>query len=208
MISCCMIVQDEELCITRAIESVHDFDCISEIVVLDGGSTDNTKMLATKYAKVKFHEFLFRPSLEDDIEMGMDDQKNRAIALAVEDWILFVDADEYYEPYVLQSLPTLVQSEYDAFRFSRRNFIGGILTNLYTYDYQVRLFKRYCKYKGKIHEGVVGYKNSTEVNLTIMHVKTGDQQLLDDMRCWDLGQQPFPGWEKIEGKWVYTGGNK
>lgn len=202
MLSVCMIVQDEEVCIARALDSIHNYGIVSEIIVLDGGSLDKTKEIATLYSKVKFYEYTFDPLNGD----RMDDQRNRAIDLTIEDWILFLDADEYYDDYTMNSLETLIKdTQYDAFFFSRKNIIDNQLTNLYAYDYQCRLFRRYCKYEGRMHEGVVGFKNHTEVNLDIKHHKTSEWQQKDNERCWDLGQKPFTGWEKIDGRWIFIG---
>ena len=203
MISCYMIVQDEEAYIATAIESVHSYPYIAEVIVVDGGSTDNTKVVATKYPKVKLYEIPFNPRAGDRFDI----QRNKSIALAKEEWILSLDADEYFEPYVMNALPNLLLSSYDAFRFTHKNFVDHIITNIYSCDYHIWLFKNYCRYVGVFHERVEGYKNCIEVNLAIVHDKTDVQQLLDNQLYWDLGQEPTRGWEKVDGKWTLTGVN-
>jgi len=202
MLSVCMIVQDEEACIARALDSVHNYDYIEEIIVLDGGSTDRTIEIASTYTKVKLHTYPFKP-LEGD---RIDEQRNRAIDLATNEWILFLDADEYYESYTMLSIPYLLSKEYlelnqcDAFLFSRKNFLDNRLTNPIKPDYQCKLFKRYCRFVGIKHESLTGYNKSITTNLDIQHYKTATMQQLDNERCWELGQE-HPGWEKVEGRW-------
>jgi glycosyltransferase involved in cell wall biosynthesis len=205
MLSGCMIVQDEEECLARALDSIHDY--VDEIVVVDGGSTDGTKAIAESYPKVRLHDIGFRPTDGDRFDV----QRNRAIELTQGEWILVIDADEYYDPHVMNALPSLMNPESiglpphtDAYGFSRRTFIDGHLMNITHTDPQIRLFKRWCRYNGHIHEGVTGYAFAVFCNLHIMHDKTTAWQQKDNERCWDMGQEPTLGWTKVDGVWQYT----
>lgn len=83
----CMIAQNEESTIGKALESVSGI--ADEIIVVDTGSTDNTKEIIRKFnAKVI------------DIPWEHDFSKARNISLrgATCDYILCLDADEYIDP--------------------------------------------------------------------------------------------------------------
>ncbi|MFN4150134.1 MAG: glycosyltransferase family 2 protein, partial [Candidatus Sericytochromatia bacterium] len=81
-ISVCMIVKNEENFIEDSLKSV--LDIAFEIIVVDTGSKDKTKEIASKYAKV------FDYKWNDDFSKA----RNYSINLAKGDWILLLDADE------------------------------------------------------------------------------------------------------------------
>lgn len=198
-------MQDEEECIDRALNSIHCY--VDEIIVVDGGSTDKTREIATSYKNVKLFDLPFRP-VEGD---RFDTHRNTAIALTEGEWVLVIDADEYYDTHVMKAIreELLFPERFgmppatDAYAFSRRTFIDGRLMNVVNLDWQIRLFKRYCRYYGRMHEGVGGYSCRVDCNLHIMHDKKTEWQQLDNERCWDMGQQPAPGWVKLEGVWTW-----
>lgn len=199
MLSACLILLDEEECIRRALNSI--WEHVDEIVVVDGGSVDKTREIAQSYAKVR----LFDMPMPDDFAV----QKNRAIEQARGEWIVFIDADEYYDDYVTACFQRLIDSvKYDAFAFSRKTFIDGYLANVHDHDFQIRLFRRYCQFVSNeygIHESITGYNKMQLVNLDIKHYKKSEWQHIDNIRCWDAGQTPPPGWEKQDGVWAYIG---
>ena len=81
-LSVCMIVKNEASILANCLESVLGCD---ELVVVDTGSTDNTKGVASKYTD-KIFDF---PWI-DDFAAARNETKNKAIG----DWILSIDADE------------------------------------------------------------------------------------------------------------------
>ena len=81
-ISLCLFVKNEERNIRDCIESV--FPVISEVVILDTGSTDNTLKLAEKYSPVVY-------------KVGFSDFgsiRTLSAHLASQEWVLMLDADE------------------------------------------------------------------------------------------------------------------
>lgn len=197
MISGYLIVQDEEECIARALDSMHPY--VDEIIVVDSGSTDRTKEIAAGYPKVTVHDLPWPSGVPDDFSV----QRNKAVALCNGDYIFSLDADEYIEPYVGEAIGHLVaRAEHDAFALARQTFIDGYLTNSLYPDYQVRLFKPYLRYAQKIHEGIVGAPSVGFCNLIIKHYKTNAWQQKDNKRCWDLGQEPAVGYAKVGDDWV------
>ncbi|MFM9330663.1 glycosyltransferase [Paenibacillus mesotrionivorans] len=101
LISLCMIVKDEEQCLTRCLDSVKDI--VDEIIIVDTGSTDKTVKIAESYTEHVYH---FK--WVNDFAAA----RNASIERASSTWILVLDADEYLEPEdglkfraFLQSLP-------------------------------------------------------------------------------------------------------
>lgn len=201
MLSGCIITQDEEPRIATAIESI--LPVVDEIIVLDGGSTDRTLEVASAFPKVKVLSNPFNPIAGDSFA----DQRNKCKSYSQGSWVLFIDADEFYPEYVIATIPRLMaDAENDAYAFIRKSFVDGVLMNPFNLDYQVRLFRRYCKYEGEMHEGVVGFSNMRFCNLEIMHYKTTVQQQEDNERCWNMGQTPPLGWVKVDNTWVWQPG--
>ncbi|MDR2569615.1 MAG: glycosyltransferase [Oscillospiraceae bacterium] len=84
-ISLAMIVKDEERFIAAAVNSVKTVLGLCDLVVVDTGSTDKTKEIATKCGARVF-DFTWI----DDFSAA----RNYAAKKAKHDWILFLDADE------------------------------------------------------------------------------------------------------------------
>ncbi len=82
-VSLCMITRDEEAFIGKAIKSA--LALVDEIVVVDTGSRDNTRIIAEGYgARVIDYAW------HDDFAAA----RNTALAAAASDWILVLDCDE------------------------------------------------------------------------------------------------------------------
>jgi glycosyltransferase involved in cell wall biosynthesis len=80
-LSCGLIVKNEQEMLPACLKSIKDAD---EIVVVDTGSTDKTKEIASKYTD-KIYDF---PWIDDFAAA-----RNFAISKCTGDWILSVDAD-------------------------------------------------------------------------------------------------------------------
>ncbi|MFM7350206.1 MAG: glycosyltransferase family 2 protein [Erythrobacter sp.] len=85
-IAVAMIARNEARCITRCLESVRPF--VDTMVVLDTGSTDDTRELARKAGAI-VHEM--------DWPGSFAEARNRSLDLADADWNLIIDADEWIE---------------------------------------------------------------------------------------------------------------
>ena len=166
-----MLAQNEESHMPATIAQFYNI--ADEIVVVDGGSSDQTTVWAERMGAKVLH----RPFRND-----FSDQKNFAISQLKTDWVYLHDPDERLEPTLLEILPHLITDEgqkvlgaldviapaqdvYDCFGFARKNFIDGVQTNIYP-DYQYRLFRPYCRYSGKVHEMITNFKLRTEVDYT------------------------------------------
>lgn len=111
-------------------------DVVREIIVVDSGSTDTTLELARAAGAQVFVEPW----------RGFGAQKNAAIAHAVGEWVLSLDADEEISPALAQEIRTLLTGEppLSAYRIPRLNhFLGQPLRHGgYWPDPKLRLFQR------------------------------------------------------------------
>lgn len=83
LLSCCMIVKNEEQFLRRCLDSVKDY--VDEIVIVDTGSQDSTVEIASEYTKkIFFHPW----------ENDFSKHRNQSISYAEGQWILQIDADE------------------------------------------------------------------------------------------------------------------
>jgi len=160
-ISVAIIAKNEELNIRECLESVKWVD---EIVVVDNGSTDQTRQICQEFqARVYQEEW-----------KGFPRQKNSAIEKTRNEWVLSLDADERVTPELRQEIESALEndSSIDGYYFARKNyFLGRWIKHCGWYpDHNLRLFR---KSRGRflertVHErvevqGKVGYlKNPLE----------------------------------------------
>jgi hypothetical protein len=133
-VTACLIVQDEQERLPRALQSVAFCD---EIVVVDGGSTDGTVALA-RAAGARVIESPWP---------GFAAQRNRALDAATNDWVLEIDADERVSPQLRASIEGLLAAPDPGVRIAvcaqRHRFLGGLLGPSAKYPaYRSRLFRR------------------------------------------------------------------
>lgn len=152
LISATIITQNEAANLARAIRSLAQV--ADEIVVVDGGSTDGTPEIATRFAaRVIAHPF-----------EGFAAQKNFATSQARHDWILSLDADEELNPDAQDAVRRWKPSEPDSkhgargYCFARRaRYLGRwILHSGWYPDFKLRLYdRRHGQWQGAyVHESV------------------------------------------------------
>ncbi len=146
-ISACYIVKNGAADLDRSINSLREF--VDEIIVVDTGSTDETVEVAEKFgAKIFYDEW------QDDFSKP----RNIALENVTGDWIIFLDADEFFSAETAQNIRFVATR---AEEFNQR----GVLVYLVNIDvdagnkilgtnYVLRIFKnlREMHYIGKIHE--------------------------------------------------------
>jgi glycosyltransferase involved in cell wall biosynthesis len=146
-ISATLITLDEEQNIEQALQSVSWAD---EIVVVDGGSRDQTLNICRKYTRRILHRDW----------TGYVDQKNFAAANARNDWIFSLDADERPSDELSTEIRELAgrNSLQSGYRIPRMAFFMGrwIKHGDWYPDYQLRLFDRsQGRWEGgRVHESV------------------------------------------------------
>lgn len=156
-LSVVLAVYNEEKNIAKCLDSVENL--ADEIVIVDGGSKDQTVEIAKKYGArviVKNNPPIFHIN------------KNRAIDAAKSDWVLQLDADERVTSPLAEEIKKIISSntKFNGFWIPRCNFfLTRFLTKGGQYpDYTMRLYR---KGKGRlpaedVHEqavviGEVGY---------------------------------------------------
>lgn len=155
-ISACIISFNEEKKIEACLQSL--LPVADEIVVIDSASTDDTIDIAKKYTdKIISHPFA-----------GYGKQKNFAISMASNDWILSLDCDERLSPELQQSILAVKDqlNSNNAFSMARRTFyIYRWLNHCWYPDINTRLFNSTtAKWSDNdIHESVT----ATDVDSTL-----------------------------------------
>lgn len=149
MISICMIMKNEEKVLQECLERLSKLPY--ELVLVDTGSTDSTKEIASHYT-----DNVFDYEWTGDFSAA----RNFSIMKASQPYILVVDCDEWLEEADVEVLEARLK------RFPHS--VGRIVrTNSYTRDGEVRkmretvgrLFaKEEYHYEGRIHEQIVPYK--------------------------------------------------
>ena len=119
-LSVIILAKNEENFISWCIGSVRWAD---EVLVVDSGSTDKTRELATSLgAKVYEQEWL-----------GWSGQRNKGVSLAKNDWVFFIEADEIVSAELASSIQqafTKTVDERDGYSLDRRgDFLGVLLPN-------------------------------------------------------------------------------
>ena len=148
-ISACWIVKNAAQDLRRSLESV--VDSVDEIIVVDTGSTDETVAVAKEFGAKIFHV-----PWQDDFATP----RNVALRAAAGDWVVFLDADEFFVDGTAKNLRA-------AIKLAQKNKAAGVFVKLFNIDadngnkisgsaHVVRLFKNSpaVHYVGKIHEQI------------------------------------------------------
>ena len=149
-LSLAIICLNEAANIERCISSV---PFATDIVVLDSGSTDETREIAARLGARVF----------DEPWRGFRDQKRRATELCAQDWVLSLDADEALSPEAASEIELLLSSpvleNQDGFESPRLTWnLGRWIRHGGWYpDRQLRLYnRRRAQWQGgeHVHERV------------------------------------------------------
>ena len=148
-ISACIIAKNEERFIGECLKRLKEYGF--EIVVVDTGSTDNTKYIASQYT-----ENVYNFAWCNDFSKA----RNYAVSKATNDLIFSIDCDEQIEKLDIDSLMKQLKQYPDSCGEVRlANFARGNMTTPEDEITVQRIFNRkYCQYTGRIHEQVV-HKN-------------------------------------------------
>ncbi|SKA83070.1 transferase 2, rSAM/selenodomain-associated [Caloramator quimbayensis] len=155
MVSIIIPVLNEEKNIEKILMQLNNLKVLKEIIVVDGGSTDNTVLIASKYAKV-----ISSPK-------GRAKQMNNGALISKGEILWFLHCDSKISERSIESIEKAISKGYD----------GGCLS-LYFYDYSSPFLKyisctsnlraKYLKLyfgdqgifiKKSIFEGIGGYKD-------------------------------------------------
>lgn len=157
-ISLVMIAKNEERCIARCLNSLKQ--AVDEIIVIDTGSTDRTIEIARSFdAKVLHFDWV------DDFSAA----RNYGIEHAMGDWILSLDADEYFTHDPRESLRSFING--DA-RIGKITIVSRFIRDQQEQEAQAlisRIFPRFVRYKGIIHEQLASDLPRVDSGLHVLH---------------------------------------
>lgn len=160
MISVLIIAKNEDSMIADAIRSVKLF--ATEIIVVDGGSSDKTIEISKKEGAVviknDFHDF--------------SDQRNLALASAHEEWVFYLDADERVTPSFVKELNEKIASSDESiagFNIKRKTFYYG--KDWKFTDKMARVFKKskLKSWHGIVHESPVFTGKLVTISEPVLH---------------------------------------
>ena len=147
-ITACVIVKNEEDNIKKWLDSTGNY--ADELIVVDTGSSDKTLEIVQSSSAKLYHY---------DWNDNFAEAKNYAISKATGDWIVFLDADEYFTEESVLNVKNIISKNHNDF-----DAIMSIIINLdrdNNYNeiarfQNVRIFKNNIgiKYAGKIHEKI------------------------------------------------------
>jgi glycosyltransferase involved in cell wall biosynthesis len=161
-VSTVIITKNAASTLADTLNSLKNF---AEVIVLDNGSNDETENIAKRFDNVAFHIDSFE---------GFGPTKNKAVALASNDWVLSIDADETVSDelcHAIQQWKTDTPSNHYG-KLLRENYFMGKAVHYggWGNDKLVRLFNRKCFQfnNNQVHEFVDIDKPSKEVFLSGM----------------------------------------
>lgn len=171
MLSVIIITKNEQAHIADCIQSV---DFAEEVIVLDSGSTDETVAIARQLGAKVYHTTHWP---------GFGQQKNKALDLATQPWVLSIDADERVpEDLAIEIQAVLANPGADAYSMARMSCFGGrwIKHSGWWPDRLVRLFKRgQGRFKDvTVHESVLVSGTTAELHGHLLHYPYASLEVL------------------------------
>lgn len=167
-ISLVLITKNEQENLKKWKGWIHKITCISEIVVVDDGSTDETKKIVKSFETKAMSVKVFDRKLNNDFA----GQRNFALSKTQNDWILVLDADETPSPKLINFLNNFNFDNNYSYSINRylvyQNHI--LYHGISATDKPVRLFnKNNGKYKGLVHETFASSVKITNISYPIFH---------------------------------------
>lgn len=161
-LSVTIITQNEQDNIRRCLESVKWAD---EIVLVDSGSTDQTLSIAGSYENCKIFKIGWQ---------GFAAQKQSAVELAENNWILSIDADEELSTELQSVIKKILQNpEAQGYSILRKSFYLGrmIKHSGWEHEFKLRLFN---KNRGRfnteiVHESVIVKGKIKRIHDPLLH---------------------------------------
>lgn len=175
MIKCsaCILTYNNEKTIGKCLESVRDF---SDIVILDGGSTDGTMDIAKKYGARIFFQHDGGQSAKI---MDFTGVREKLYSLARENWRFWLDSDEWLSKEAAEETKNITDGnlENKLYSFQRKAIVEKrIVEYMYCYpEYCNRLFNKnsniFLKKGKKVHEDMIAGEGAAvqKSNAVIYH---------------------------------------
>lgn len=165
-ISLCMIVRNEAKNLSRCLDSVRDL--VEEIVIVDTGSTDETKEIAARYTD-RIFDFVW----VDDFAAA----RNYAFSKATMDYCMWLDGDDVVEledQKRFLSLKKSLSPQVDMVMLRYHTAFDSFDKPAFTY-YRERLVRRAAgfRWEGAVHEAIVPSGVVVYDETAVTHRKTG-----------------------------------
>ena len=199
-LSLCMIVKNEERHLVRCLKSIRDV--VDEIIIVDTGSTDKTKDVATIFgAKVFYFPWT------GDFAAA----RNHSLDQATGNWILVLDADEVLSPLDFKEIKEIIRrkpSSPAAYYISTRNYVRnsgliGWTQNNGEYpeevgpgwvaSIKVRLFTRSkdAFFSSPVHETLESSLEKAKIPITACKIVVHHYGKLDDQKELQKGEDYY-----------------
>ncbi len=162
-ISACWIVKNEEQNIAKSIMSVKN--CVDELIVVDTGSSDNTVRTAKDAgASTWFHKW------NDDFSAA----RNYALSLAQGEFVIFLDADEFFTPPLCETDSLVIQNRFEETKADVLHVLGSEIDEetmdiLGTHYFEVILRRSTVHYENRVHELPMMKDGSDTVFYPLLH---------------------------------------
>ncbi|MDL2254069.1 glycosyltransferase family 2 protein [Ruminococcaceae bacterium OttesenSCG-928-I18] len=167
-VSVCMIVKNEEEVLARCLDSLKGI--YDELIIVDTGSTDNTKMVARKYT-----DLVYDYAWEDDFSAA----RNFSISKAKYDYVYTADADEIIDEENRTrfiQLKTALLPEVEVVEMAYANQLTHNTTSNFDIEFRPKLFRRLRPFQfvDPIHEVLRTDPIVYRSNVVIRHNPTSD----------------------------------
>lgn len=163
-ISVCMIVKNEEAILARCLDCFKDI--ADEIIIIDTGSTDNTKEIASRYTELIY-----------DFEWIHDfaQARNYSFSKATKDYIYVADADEIIDEENQKRFHILKQALLPQVEVVQMKYMNQLeYGTVYNFDaeYRPKLYKRQRTFRwvDEIHETVETLPIVFDSDIEIIHM--------------------------------------
>lgn len=161
MISAVILVKNNEKTIQATLDSL---SFLSDIVVIDTGSSDNTLSIIKQYPQASIYQENF---------IGFGPLRNIGSKKAMHDWILAIDSDEVLSPEVIRFLKHGSFTESTIYSFPFHNFFNGKWIKWCGWypDYHPRLYhKKHAHFSNEqVHEKLIHCCNIIQTTFPIYH---------------------------------------
>jgi glycosyltransferase involved in cell wall biosynthesis len=149
-------------------DAIASVDWAAEVIVADGGSTDDTLAAAARAGAITL--------ASTGPTIGA--QRNAAIDRAAQPWILALDADESATPALRDELvATIAAPQHDVYRIRRQNtYLGRVMRHGHmARDWHICFFRNTHRYNdARVHERLVGVDATGRLAGPILHTPYAD----------------------------------
>jgi glycosyltransferase involved in cell wall biosynthesis len=153
-----MIAKNEEKHIKRCLNSA--VGAVDEMIVVDTGSTDYTKEIAMECGAI-----VYDYEWTDDFSAA----RNFGLGKATGDWILVLDADEYFINDCRESIQNHIKKGNKIGRIGIRSKFESNGEVKESVAYVSRLFPKVMKFEGRIHEQLKSELPRITTSIVVLH---------------------------------------